>query len=154
MNVCRRRGSPRAVEDRELFLEHLESIAGRGERNAERLVFPAVPAGAEPDLDAAAAHGVGLRDLDRERTGKAERHRCHQGAEPDPRRLPADRGEGEPRVGRAGPEGPFADAQVVIGPEERVEPELLRELRDREQLLVGGALLRFGEDPQSHGRRR
>ena len=53
-----------------------------------------------------------------------------------------------------GAERPFADAQVVVGAEERVEAELLGELRDREELVVGRALLRFGEDPQFHARGR
>ena len=49
----------------------------------------------------------------------------------------------EPGSGRA-----LADALVVIGPEERVEAEPLGALRDREQLVVGRALLGLGEDAQ------
>ena len=89
------------VDDRELLLEHLEAVAGRRERDAVRSVFAVVPARAESELDPAAAHRVGLRDLDRERAGKPERHGGHERAEPDPRRLAAERGERDPRVGRA-----------------------------------------------------
>ena len=84
-----------------------------------------VPAGAEAELDAPAAHRVGLRDLDRERAGQPERHRRDERAEPDARRLAAERGERHPRVGRARPGRTLADAEVVVGAEERVEAELL-----------------------------
>ena len=48
-----------------------------------------------------------------------------------------------------GPGRPLAVAhvQVVVGPEERVEAELLGGLGHAQQLLVVGALLRLGEDP-------
>jgi hypothetical protein len=50
------------------------------------------------------------------------------------------------------------EEQVVVGPEEAVEPRLLGVLGDREQFGVVGAELWFGEDDQSpdspcHGRR-
>ena len=81
----------------------------------------------------------------------AERHRRDERAEPDPRRLAAERGERHPRVGRPRARVALADAHVVVGAEERVEPELLGEPGDREQLVVGRALLGLGEDPQPHG---
>ena len=140
------------VDDRELLLEHLEALAGGRERDPVRGVLGVVPTRAEPELDPPAAHRVGLRDLDRERTREAERHRRHERAEPDARRLAAERGERHPRVGRARAGSALADALVVVGPEERVEAELLGRLGDREQLVVRRALLRFGEDSQLHRR--
>ena len=82
----------------------------------------------------------------------AERHRRDERAEPDARRLAAERGERHPRVGRARARVALADAHVVVGTEERVESQLLGEPGDREQLVVGRALLRLGEDAQPHGR--
>ena len=137
---------PQTGDDLELFLEHLEAFSGRGERDRVRGVLGVVPPGADPELDASAAHGVGLRDLDRERSGKPKRDRRDECAEPDARGLAADRGEGHPRVGRTGSGRSLADPLVVIGTEEGVEAEPLRTLRHREQLVVGRALLRLGED--------
>ena len=51
-------------------------------------------------------------------------------------------------VGPGQPVG--AHRQVVVGAEEGVEAELLRGLRDGEQVVVGGALLGLGEDAQLH----
>jgi hypothetical protein len=39
----------------------------------------------------------------------------------------------------------------MVGAEEGVESEFLGRLRDCEQLIVGRALLGFGEDSQLHG---
>ena len=85
--------------------------------------------------------------------GMAERHRGDERAEPDPRRLATERGERHPHVGRPGAGVARADAHVVIGAEERVEPQLLGELGHAQELVVGGALLGLGEDPQPHRRR-
>ena len=49
------------------------------------------------------------------------------------------------RVGRR-----LADHQQVVRSEERIEAELFGELGYRQLLLVGGALLRFDEDPKVH----
>ena len=153
--TSRRRASstvPSTIASCSSSISKRSPVGGNGMPNAACSLV--VPAGAEPELDAAAAHRVGLRDLDRERPGQAERDRRDERAEPDARRLAAERGERHPRVGRARARRSLADAEVVVGPEERVEAELLGELRDREQLVVGRALLGFGEDPQFHGRRR
>ena len=116
---------PEAGDDLELLLEHREAVTGRGERDAVRGVLGVVPTGAEPELDAAAAHRVGLRDLDRERAREAERHRRDERAEPDAGGLASDRREGHPRVGRTRSGCALADALVVVGAEEGVEAEPL-----------------------------
>ncbi len=64
-----------------------------------------------------------------------------------------ERRERHPGVGRTRPGIALADALVVVGTEERVEAEALGAPGDREQLVVGRALLRLGEDAQSHAPR-
>ncbi len=81
----------------------------------------------------------------------AERDRRDEGPESDPARLPTEGGERDPRVGGTGPAVAFADPHVVVGAEERVEPELLGELRHCEKIVVRRTLLGFGEDAQPHG---
>jgi hypothetical protein len=56
-----------------------------------------------------------------------------------------------------GPGQPVAShSQVGVGPEERTEAQILGGSRDAQELVIRGALLRFGEDPQlyaaCHGR--
>src|SRR5438874_13828970 len=89
-------GRPQTRYDLELLLEHRESIRGRGERDRVRGVLGVVPTRAEPELDAPAAHRVGLRDLDRERARKSEGDGRDECAEPDACRLAAERGERPP----------------------------------------------------------
>jgi hypothetical protein len=38
----------------------------------------------------------------------------------------------------------------MVGPEERTEAQILGGSRDAHELVIRGALLRFGEDPQLH----
>src|SRR5262249_53329409 len=118
-----------------------------------RRVLGVVPTGAESELDASVAHGVGLRNLDRERAREPERDRCDERAQTDARGLAPDRREGHPRVGRTRSRGAVADPLEMIGTEERVEAEPFGGLRDAEQLFVGRALLGFSEDTQSHAAR-
>src|SRR5262249_11725867 len=63
-----RRRLPEAAHDAELLLEQLETLALLGERGADRRVLVRIPAGAEAELDAAAAHRVDVRDGDRQQT--------------------------------------------------------------------------------------
>ena len=62
------------------------------------------------------------------------------------RARPAER---HPGVGRAG-QAVAAHRQVVVGAEEGVEADLLGAPGDGQQVVVGGALLGLGEDPQFH----
>ena len=140
------RCAPQSGDDLELLLEHREAVAGRRERDCVGRVLAVVPTRAEPELDPSAAHRVGLRDLDRERTGEAERHRRDECAEANARGFACDRRQRHPRVGRAGPGCALPDALVVVGTEEGVESEPFRRLRDGEQLVVGRALLGLRED--------
>ena len=55
-------------------------------------------------------------------------------------------------VGPGSP-GPSPIAEVVVGPEERVEAERLGLAGDRQQVVVGRALLGLGEDAQCDGHR-
>ena len=112
------------------------------------LVF--VPAGADPELDAPAAHGIDLRYGDRERSGQPKRARRDERSETQSRRLPRQAREGDPRVGGAGPGVAVAHAQVVVRAEERVEAELLCSAGHCEQVVVRRALLRLREDAQAH----
>ena len=56
----------------------------------------------------------------------------------------------------AGPGAPSTAAhhQVVVGAEEGVETEPFRGLRHRQQVVVAGPLLGFGEDPELHAGHR
>ena len=65
-------------------------------------------------------------------------------------RLAGQGGERHPGVGRAGQPVALAHRQVVVGAEERVEAELLGGPGDRQQVVVGRALLGLGEDAQVH----
>ncbi len=65
-------GGPQPGDDLQLLLEAVEALCQRREGDAVRLVLAGVPAGAEPELDPAAAHLVDLRDGDRERPGQPE----------------------------------------------------------------------------------
>ena len=95
-------GAPEPGDDLELLGEALEPLAGVGEREAVGRVLAVVPPRAEADLDAPAAHGVDLRDGDRERPRGPERDRRDEGAEPDGAGVTRQAGEGRPGVGRAG----------------------------------------------------
>ena len=67
------------------------------------------------------------------------------------RRVAREAGERRPRVRRTGQSRiAVAHREEVVGAEERVEAELLGASRDGEQVVVGRALLRFGEDAKSH----
>src|SRR5204862_7608338 len=132
--------------DGELLFETREAFTDRWERDPVRGVLAVVPARAEAELDPSAAHLVDLRDRDRERSWVPERHGCHEGAEPDARRVAREGGEREPGVGRPGK--PVAgERHVVIGAEEGVEAELLGEAGERREIGVVRTLLGLGEDP-------
>src|SRR5690606_12978222 len=108
------------------------------------------PAGAEPELDAAAGHLVDLCHLDGEDAGEAEGRRGHEGAQADRRGLPREAGERGPRVGRAGERVARPHPQVVVGAEEAGEAEPLGVLGEGELVAVRGALLGFDEDAKVH----
>ncbi len=110
-----------------------------------------VPAGAEPELDPAAGHLVDVGDGDRQHAREAERRRRDERPEADRRRVAGEPGQRDPRIGRAGqPAGleGLTHRQVVVAAEEGAEAELLGALGDGEQLVVGRALLRLGEDAE------
>src|SRR5699024_10486711 len=69
---------------------------------------------------------------------------------PDRAGVPGQAGEGGPRVGGTRPGGP-AHVEVVVRPEERPEPEPLGLEGHGQEVVVGGTLLGFGEDPELHG---
>ena len=143
------RRAPQPGDDRQLLLVAVEPLPQRRERDAVGGVLGLEPARADAELDPAAAHLVDLRDRDRQRPGQPEGGRRHQRAQPDPAGLPGQPGEGHPGVGRSG-QAVAAHRQVVVGPEEGVEAGLLGAPGDGEQVVVGGAHLGLGEDPQLH----
>ena len=111
-----------------------------------------VPSGAEAELDPSTRHRVDLRDLDGELTRPSERHRRHQGAEADARRLARECTERQPGVGRTR-EAVAAETEVVVRPEEHVEAQVLCGLRHTQERVVGCALLRLREDAKVHRRK-
>ncbi len=122
----------------------------RWERQPVSGVLGVEPAGPQAELDPPAAHLVDLRDGDRQRPGRPERHRRHQRAEPDPLGLDGQASQRRPGIGGAGEPADRSHLQVVVGPEERVETQVLGRFGDPQQRRVVGALLWFGEDPQLH----
>src|SRR5438128_370826 len=94
-----------------------------------------VPTGSDAEVEAPRGHGVDLRDRNRQRTGQPERRRRDERPESDSARLPCETGEGNPSVGRAW-EAVAREGRVVIRAEEGVEPELLRQLGDGEEIVV------------------
>ena len=140
---------PHSGDDGKLLLQPVEALAHAREGDAVGRVLRLEPAGTEPELDPATAHLVDAGDGDRERAGEPERRRRHERAEADAAGVACQAGEGGPGVGRAG--GAVArHVQVVVGAEERVEAEVLGGAGDREEVVVGRALLRLGEDAEVH----
>jgi hypothetical protein len=92
------------------------------------------------------ASGPGSRKV----AGQPEGRRTHQGAEPDLAGLQREAGQRQPGIGRAGLPGSLPYPQVVVGTEESVVTGILRGPRNPQQIVVGGALLRLGEDPEVH----
>ena len=64
------------------------------------------------------------------------------------RRLAGDPAERDPGVGRAGQPAAVTHREIVVAAEERSESELLGTLCHRQQIVVGRALLRLGEDAE------
>ena len=93
---------PQPVDDRELLLEPVEPLAERRERDAVGLVLGVVPAGAEAELDPAAAHLVDLGDADGQRPGRRNVAEVTSVPRRIVRRLPGQAGERDPGVGRPG----------------------------------------------------
>ena len=143
------RRRPEPGDDRQLFLEPVEPLAGRRERDAVAGVLLLEPARSQPELDPATAHLVDLGHLDRQRSRVPEGGRRHQRAQPDRGRLARQAGQRRPGVGRAG-RPVDAHREVVVGAEERVEAEVLGSPGHPEELVVGRALLGLGEHTKIH----
>jgi hypothetical protein len=119
------RGVPQAGDNGELFLEAVEAFTEARERNAVRAVLQLVPARVEAECDPASAHPVDLRDHPPRRSRQPERGRRHEGAQPDPARLPGRRPERHSRVGGTGQPPRAAHSEVVVRAEEPVEAEVV-----------------------------
>jgi hypothetical protein len=112
-------------------------------------VLDLVPAGAQPELDPAAAHLVDRRDHLREVPEPSERHRRDERPQPDPLGVAGQAGEHRPGVGRGQPARP-REALVVVRSEERLEARGLGPARDRQLLVVGQPLLGLGHQGEAH----
>ena len=92
--------APQAVQDRQLVLHQVRALLDRRERQPELAVLELVPAGADADLDPAAAHLIdGRHDLG-EDARVPERDRRHQHAQTDPVGVAGQAGDDRPGVGR------------------------------------------------------
>jgi hypothetical protein len=147
-----RPGVPDAAEYRELLFEPVEPLPQGRERDAEVLVLALVPGGPDAEFGAPPAHLVNRRHLDRQLPRKPERGGVNQGAEPDPLGLPGEPGKRGPRVSRLITQVVRIDSQVVIGPEEGIEPARFRRLGQGKDLRIGSTVMRFKENPQPHTR--
>ena len=141
--------APQAVDDLDLFGEEVEAFGHVRERDSVGAMFGLEPARTEAQLDPPAAHRVDLGDRDRQRSGQPERGRRDERAEPDAGRLTRHGAQRHPGVGRAG-QPVDAHRQVVVGAEEGVEAEVFGGPGHAELVVVGRALLGFGEDAQVH----
>ena len=145
------RRPPQAGDDLQLLLEPVEALATRRERDAVGGVLGVVPAGADAELDPAAAHVVDLGHGEASGPGRRKVAEVTRVPRRIAGRLPGEGAEGDPGVGRARAGRSRAPIfEVVVRAEEAVEAERLGRLGHGEQLLVGGALLGLGEDAQLH----
>ena len=103
---------------------------------------------ADAQLDATATHLVHLGDADRQQPGTAERDGRDQRAEADRRRFAGQPAKRDPGVGRARQTTDATHLQEVVAAKEAAEAERLGALGERQQRVVGGALLGLGEDAQ------
>jgi len=133
-----------------LFLQPGEPLGQARKREAVGGVFGLEPAGAQAELDPSAAHLVHLGDGDRQRPGQPERRRAHQRAKPDAAGLQCEASKRGPCVGRPRQPSDIAHLEIVVGPEECVELQLLRGARYPGERLVGSSLLWLSEDPELH----
>ena len=145
-----RRRAPEAGDDLELFLQPIEALLHRRERDSVGAVLLLIPTRSDAELDTTAGHGVDGGDGDGKRSGKAKGGGGEHGPEADALGVPGQSGEGDPRVARPRKAADLTHLQVVVRAEEGVEAQLLGQLGDGEKLVVGGALLGLGEDSEVH----
>ena len=140
---------PQAVDDLQLLLEQLHARAERREVEAVRRVLSLVPPCAEPELEAAARHVVDRRRRLREHRGVAEGDRRDERAEPDPLGPRGQSGQCRDGVERRS-FAPPDDREVVIRAEQPLEPAALADVRKRQPLVPGDALLSFHHQAEPH----
>ncbi len=108
-----------------------------------------IPAGADADLDPAAAHLVDRGHDLGEGARVAEGDRRDEDAEPDPVGLAGQAGHDRPGVGRRLAGRP-RKALVVVGPEEGLDAVRLGSLGDRDMVAVAEALLGLEHEGEAH----
>lgn len=141
---------PQPGNDGQLLLEASEALAKRGEGDAVGSVLLEVPARTEADLYASTTHRIDLGDGDGQGARSPKGGRGDQGAQPDRGGLSGEAGERDPGVrGSRQPRG-ATHGQVVIGAEEGIKTFAFGASSHAQLLVVGGALLWFEEDSQSH----
>jgi len=138
------------VYDLQLLLEHGEPIYGGRERESELGVLLGPPSGTKPDLDTTTGDLIdrgGRPGKDRRRP---ERDRRHEGSQTQTFGSSRQGAEQGPGVGRA-TTGHALPAEVVVRTEERLEPQTLSGLREREPVAPGDALLALDHQAEAHG---
>jgi hypothetical protein len=139
-------------DDLDLLVEPPDPVASRPERKAVHLVLGLEPARADPHLHAAAGDVVDGDGVLRQNRRRAKRHRRHEGAEAEPLGDRGERGERGPRVEGRGVGG-AADAEVVVGAEQRLDLCVLARAGERDPLLPRHVLLALDHQADAHGRR-
>ena len=117
------------VYDLQLLLEHGEPIYGGREREPELGVLLAPPACTHPDLDSTTRDLIDRGGRPCEDRRRAERYRRHEGSQAQT----------------------ALSTDVVVRTEERLEPQPLSGLREREPVAPGDALLALDHQAEAHG---
>ena len=142
--------APLAGDDLELLLQHRHPLGHGRERKPVDLVLELVPAGAQPQLNAAAGDVVDGGGRVRHQRGMPERHRRHHRAQPDPRGARGQRRQRRPGVVRAAPVQAVA-GQVVIRAKQRRQPARLAGVGQGHPVRPGDVLLALDHQAQLHG---
>ena len=140
---------PEPVHDLQLLREHLDAHARLREREAERAVLPFHPAGAEPELDAAARDVVGRGGRVREQRGQAEGGGRDERPEPQ-RGRPAASAASVVQASCATFARLVRHRDVVVAAKERLDAVLLAGVRKRAPLRPGDAFLPLDHQRDPH----
>ncbi len=146
VEVLAERGPPQAGDDRQLFGVAVEPLADLRQFDAVGAMLVVEPSGAETQFYSPTGHLIDLGDRNGQHGRMPEGGRGDQSAQADPRGLAGQTGQRDPGIGRPRKTGNPAHLQIVIGPEERIEPRILGHLRNPQQIIVGCPLLGLGED--------
>ena len=142
---------PQTGDDGQLLFQPVKALPQLRKRNAIGLMLGTKPSRSQTELHPTPTHLIHLGHGNGEWSGQSEGGRRHQSAKPDGGRVSGQSGQGDPRIGGARQAADGTHLQIVVGAEECRKALLLSAAGNSQQIVVGGALLGFGEDSQFHG---